>query len=86
MFHEFYFNANNKVALKCQQDRNVKDKKLKSPTSPSLFPPTQRIAINHLWYQFLFNEASKITVDGDRSHEIKRRLLLGRKDMTNLET
>ena len=29
---------------------------------------------------------SKITSDGDRSHEIKRRLLLGRKDMTNLET
>ena len=28
---------------------------------------------------------SKITVDGDCSHEIKRRLLLGRKAMTNLE-
>ena len=27
---------------------------------------------------------SKITVDGDRSHEIKRCLLLGRKTMTNL--
>ena len=27
---------------------------------------------------------SKITADGDCSHEIKRRLLLGRKDMTNL--
>ena len=27
---------------------------------------------------------SKITADGDRSHEIKRRLLLGRKAMTNL--
>ena len=26
---------------------------------------------------------SKITVDGDCSHEIKRRLLLGRKTMTN---
>ena len=29
---------------------------------------------------------SKITVDGDCSHEIKRRLLLGRKVMTNLDT
>ena len=29
---------------------------------------------------------SKITVDGDCSHEIKRRLLLGRKVMTNLES
>ena len=27
---------------------------------------------------------SKITVDGDHSHEIKKRLLLGRKAMTNL--
>ena len=29
---------------------------------------------------------SKITVSGDCSHEIKRRLLLGRKAMTNLES
>ena len=28
--------------------------------------------------------ASKITADGDRSHEIKRHLLLGRKVMSNL--
>ena len=28
---------------------------------------------------------SKITADGDCSHEIKRRLLLGRKVITNLE-
>ena len=30
--------------------------------------------------------SSKITVDSDRSHEIKRRLLLGRKAMTNLDS
>ena len=29
---------------------------------------------------------SKIAADGDCSHEIKRRLLLGRKVMTNLES
>ena len=29
---------------------------------------------------------SKITADGDCSHEIKRRVLLGRKVMTNLES
>ena len=29
---------------------------------------------------------SKITADGDCSHEIKRHLLLGRKVMTNLDT
>ena len=35
--------------------------------------------------QTLFWEGSKITADGDCSHEIKRRLLLGRKVMTNLD-
>ena len=34
---------------------------------------------------FIFG-GSKITADGDCSHEIKRRLLLGRKVMTNLES
>ena len=34
---------------------------------------------------FLFFD-SKITVDGDYSHEIKRRLLFGRKAMTNLDS
>ena len=29
---------------------------------------------------------SKVTGDGDYSHEIKRRLLLGRKAMTNLDS
>ena len=29
---------------------------------------------------------SKITADGDYSHEIKKRLLLGRKVMTNLDS
>ena len=31
-------------------------------------------------------EGSKITADGDYSHEIKRPLLLGRKAMTNLDS
>ena len=31
-------------------------------------------------------QGSKITADGDCSHEIKRHLLLGRKVMTNLDT
>ena len=34
---------------------------------------------------FIFLD-SKITADGDCSHEIKRRLLLGRKVMTNLDS
>ena len=34
---------------------------------------------------FIFG-GSKMTADGDSSHEIKRRLLLGRKVMTNLDS
>ena len=34
---------------------------------------------------FIFG-GSKITVDGDCSHEIRRRLLLGKKAMTNLDS
>ena len=37
------------------------------------------------WQTFIFL-GSKITADGDCSHEIKRRLLLGRKVMTNLDS
>ena len=37
------------------------------------------------WTDFIFL-GSKITADGDCSHEIKRRLLLGRKAMTNLDS
>ena len=35
---------------------------------------------------FIFLGGSKITADGDCSHEIKRRLLLGRKVMANLDS
>ena len=35
---------------------------------------------------FIFFLGSKITADGDCSHEIKRCLLLGRKVMTNLDS
>ena len=35
---------------------------------------------------FIFLIFSKITADGDCSHEIKRRLLLGRKVMINLDS
>ena len=40
------------------------------------------------WKQWLtlFLGGSKITADSDCSHEIKRRLLLGRKVMTNLDS
>ena len=37
-------------------------------------------------WQILFWGGSKITADGDCSHEIKRHLLIGRKIMTNLDS
>ena len=41
---------------------------------------------NRLKWQTLFWGGSKITADGDCSHEIKRHLFLGRKVMTNLDS
>ena len=38
------------------------------------------------WTTFLWGRGSKITADGDWSHEIKRCLFLGRKVMTNLDS
>ena len=49
--------------------------------------PTTSWEIGKQWkqWQTIFL-GSKITADGDCSHEIKRRLLLGRKVMTNLDS
>ena len=38
------------------------------------------------WLTLFWEGGSKITADADCSHEIKRRLLLGRKVMTNLDS
>ena len=38
------------------------------------------------WLTLYLGGGSKITADGDCSHEIKRRLLFGRKVMTNLDS
>ena len=37
-------------------------------------------------HHYLYFWGSKITADGDCSHEIKRHLLIGRKVMTNLDS
>ena len=39
-----------------------------------------------LTFYFAVEYSSKITADGDCSHDIKRHLLLGRKAMTNLDS
>jgi len=42
--------------------------------------------IPHCTFDLHFSNKSKISADGDCSHEIERRLLLGRKVMTNLDS
>ena len=51
-------------------------------------PITSQVIDGKPWKQWLtlFLGGSKITADGDCSHEIKRHLLLGRKVMTNLDS
>ena len=53
-----------------------------------LVPSLHGKEIGKQWkqWQTLFLGGSKITADGDCSHEIKRCLLLGRKVMTNLDS
>ena len=43
-------------------------------------------SVSDFIFLFLFFWGSKITADGDCSHDIKRCLLLGRKAMTNLDS
>ena len=49
--------------------------------------PTEAEGIKKRWQEYTeLYFGSKITTDGDCSHEIKRHLLLGRKVMTNLDS
>ena len=66
-----------------------------SPINTPGFPPSSFVLPTFTWgnrrgnsgnCQTLFWGGSKITADGDCSHGIKRRLLLGRKVMTNLDS
>ena len=71
-----------KVGLKL----NIQETKImvSSPiTSWEIDAKTMKIVTE---FVYLFIGSSKITADGDCSHEIKRRLLLGRKVMTNLDS
>ena len=52
--------------------------------SLKIFGAVKKIASSASVSDFIFL-GSKITVDGDCSHEIKRHLLFGRKVMTNLD-
>ena len=50
------------------------------PTSWQIYGDTMETVIDFIFL------GSKITADGECNHEIKRRLLLGRKTMTNLDS
>ena len=70
----------------------------RNPRSPGL--PTSNLQRNFMYIEQMQNQwlelylavtdflflGSRITVDGDCSHEIRRQLLLGRKAMTNLDS
>ena len=67
-----------KVGLKL----NIKETKImaSSPITP------RQIDVKTMETVTLYLRDSKITADGDCSHEIKRRLFCGRKVMTNLDS
>ena len=69
-----------KVGLKF----NIQETKImaSSPITSQVHGETVETVPNFIFYFF----GSKITADGDCSHEIKRCLLLGRKVMTNLDS
>ena len=65
---------------------NIKKMKIMASrpiTSWQIDGETRKIVTKFVLFWFL---GSKITADGDCSHEIKRCLLLGRKAMTNLDS
>ena len=64
--------------------KNARLKKLMLASGPIISQQTDGEKVETV-EDFLFL-GSKITVDSDYSHEIKRLLLLGRKTMTNLES
>ena len=69
--------------LKKKKTLNIQKTKIMASgpiTSWKIDGETMETAIDFIFVDF------KITADGDSSHEIKRRLLLGRKVMTNLDS
>ena len=68
-----------KVGLKL----NIQKTKIMASSPTTSWEIDGETVVNVSDFVFL---GSKITTDGDCSHEIKRRLLLGRKVMTNLDS
>ena len=64
--------------------RYADDTKLMAESEEKLKSPLMKVKTDGETMSDLIFGGSKITADGDCSHEIKRHLLLGRKVMTNL--
>ena len=79
----------NSLLMKVKEEREEVglNSTFKKQRSWHLVPSLHGKSMGKQWKQrdFVFL-GSKITADGDCSHEIKRRLLLGRKVMTNLDS
>ena len=74
--------------MKIESERGEFKSWLKTQHSRHLVPPLYGKQMGKQWKQcqdFILG-GSKITADGDCSHELKRRLLLERKVMTNLDS
>ena len=76
----------NSLLMKVKEEREKVGLKLNIQKTKIMAPsPTISWEIDGETVADFYFSGSKITADGDCSHEIKRRLLLGRKVMTNLE-
>ena len=74
-----------KIGLKLNS-QNTKSIASGPITSWQIDGRTMETLLDHSPMRDFIVGGSKITADGDCSHEIKRRLLLGRKAMTNLDS
>ena len=74
-----------KVPLKLK-DQKIKIMASGPITSWQIDGETMETVTAFIFCIYLFIFGSKVTADGDCSHEIKRCLLLGRKPMTNLDS
>ena len=85
--HKFHICKFNQLLLKKYSEKKVNSRKFQKAkfefTSTNNYIHSVSIVFTTIYFIFL---GSKITADGDCSHEIKRRLLLGRKAMTNLDS
>ena len=80
MGKESAYNAGNEESEKVCLKLNIQKTKVMASS-----PITSWQIDGETMADFIFG-GSKFTADGDCSHEIKRRLLLGRKVMTNLDS